>query len=258
MPNNFMLPPFGGISAYSYYLNLLGKWPTGLALASQWLIYFDFTSVNSLMGNLQGILRDRETIDQWNLNSNVTQYLLDGSLQYAGNNIMGCAFARQVSLPGETIDAGNKGLDYGGFQAPATASNRENYKKLGVTMLETNASFLDLVLRPWIISVGYNGLVARPTNSPLYVKSNFVDVVMLAKTGRMNDFYAAAPSNSYSNIAAPMGIRKIYRFYNVAPVNMPGEEYSYMEEGLRTSNVEFVYDSYAVQDAGTSLYIGLQ
>jgi hypothetical protein len=229
------------ISPFSYYLELLGKWPTGIALASQWFVYFDFSSVNALMYNLQNVLANNEIGSEWNYNTEATKYLLDGSLQYATNNLMGCVFARQVTLPSETINASHQGLEYGGFQAPATSNGREKYGKLGITMLETNASFLDLILRPWAIAVGYNGLVARPKDSVKYVKSNRVDVVMLAKTG------------AYS----PMGIRKIYRFYNVAPIMIPNEEYSYMEEGLRTSNVEFVYDKYAVSDGNTGQFISL-
>lgn len=228
-------------SPYAYYLDILGKWPTSLGLASQWLVVFDFSSVNALMNNLQGVLKDRESRGQWNFNSNATAYLLDGSLQYSTGNLMGCAFARSVRLPSEAINAGHEGLNYGGFQAPATASNREKYEKLQLTMLETNASFIDLILRPWTIAVGYNGLVARSQTSEKYVKANQVDVIMLAKTGR------------YS----PMGIRKIYSFYNVAPVRIPNEEYSYMEEGLRTSDVEFVYDNYSVSDGNTGNLISL-
>lgn len=228
-------------SPFAYYIGLLGSWPTGLALASQWFIYFDFSSVNALMGNLQNVLSKREIGSQWTYNSEVTRYLLDGKVQLSTDNLMGCAFARQVSLPSENIIASNDGLQYGGFQAPATASSREKYEKLKITMLETNASFVDLVLRPWTIAVGYNGLVARNQNSEKYVKANFVDVVMLAKTG------------AYS----PMGIRKIYRFYNVAPVRIPSEDYSYMEEGMRTSDIEFVYDRYAILDGDTGSFISL-
>ena len=228
-------------SPYAYYLGLLGNWPTGIALASQWFLYFDFSSVNALMNNLQSVLQDRETQSKWSYDPNGTAYLLDGKIQYSTNNLMGCAFARQVTLPSETINATHEGLEYGGFQAPATSSGRAKYENLGITMLETNASFLDLILRPWSIAVGYNGLIARNQNSEKYVKANYVDVVMLSKTG------------SYS----PMGIRKIYRFYNVAPVKIPSEEYSYMEEGLRTSNVEFVYDSYAISDGGTGNFVSL-
>jgi hypothetical protein len=233
--------PRGEQSPYAYYLDLLGKWPTGIALASQWFLYFDFSSVNSLMSNLQGVLNDREYDSHWGYDPNATRYLLDGSLQYSTNNLFGCAFAREVKLPREEIVAGNEGLEYGGFQAPATSNNRTKYGRLSITMMETNASFIDLILRPWTIAVGYNGLVARQPNSPKYVKCNFVDVVMMAKTG----------------VGSPMGIRKMYRFYNVAPVSIPQESYSYMEEGLRVSDVEFVYDNYAVFDGGTGEFINL-
>ena len=49
---------FSDRSPYSYYLDLLGNWPTGISLASQWLIYFDFSSVNNLVTNFQNILKD--------------------------------------------------------------------------------------------------------------------------------------------------------------------------------------------------------
>lgn len=231
-------------SPYSYYLDLLGSWPTGIALASQWLIYFDFNNINAngkLMGSIQSSLRQMEKSSEWTFNNQVTKYLLDGKLQTAVDNKMGCVFARQVQLPNETIEASNQGLDYGGHLAPATASKRSNYEPFSVTLLETNASFLDFIIRPWVISVGYNGLIARKPNSPKNVKCSFADVVMFAKTGAYN----------------PMRIRKIYRFYNVAPISLPGETYSYQEEGLKYSDVKFVYDRYAVLDGDTGNMLSL-
>lgn len=232
---------FDNKSPYSYYLDLLGQWPTGIALASQWLIYFDFRNVTPLMGSIQNSLRAREIGAEWTYNNSVTRYLLDGKLQTAVDNMMGCVFARQVQLPGETIEASNQGLEYGGFQAPVIASNRANYEPFSVTLLETNASFLDLIVRPWVISVGYNGLIARRSNSPKNVKCNYADVVMFAKTGAYNR----------------MRIRKIYRFYNVAPIAIPGETYSYQEEGLKYSDVKFAYDRYVVLDGDTGNLLGL-
>ncbi len=229
---------------YSYYVDLLGRWPTNLALASQWFIYFDFSSVNALQSNLQNQLVQRESAlgnNGWNYQSNVTKYLLDGGLQYAAENLTGCVFARQVDLPSENVEAGNVGLEYGGYLPPATASAREKYKKLSVTFLETNASFLDLIIRPWTVLVGYNGLVARADNSPKKVKCRFADVVLLAKTGAGN----------------PMSVRKVFRFYNLAPVSIDGEEYSYMIDGMKYSSVSFVYDGYVVQDANTPNLLNL-
>lgn len=54
-----------------------------------------------------------------------------------------------------------------------------------------------------------------------------------------------------------MQVRKAYRFYNLAPVSIEGEEYSYMTEGMKYSNVSFVYDGYCVLDANTPDLISL-
>lgn len=226
-------------SPYSYYLDLLGKWPTGIALASQWFINFYLDPILPLASNLQSVLNDRE-VSGWQYDTNVTKYLLDGSIQLSNGNLMGCAFSRQVTLPVELINASHAGLEYGGFQAPATSSGREKYGNLSVYMLETNASFTDLVLRPWSIMVGYNGLVARQKGSVKNVKAN-ADVVMLSKTG------------SYQ----PMAIRKIYRFFNIAPVKIFSEEYSYAEEGLRGGEVEFIYDRYTILDGDSGSLLSL-
>jgi hypothetical protein len=227
-------------SPYEYYLNLLGKWPTNIALVSQWIAFFDFSSVNSLVSNFQNILNAYET-SGWSYNTDVSKYLIDGKLQNTTQQMMGCVFAREVQLPGETIDVGNQGLSYAGFLPPATAGARTTYQPLTLTLLETNASFLDLIIRPWIISVGYNGLVARKPDSNFYVKSNELNVLMYAKAG---------PNN-------PMQIRKQYTFYNVAPISIDGETYSYNEEGLRYANVKFAYDRYTINDGQTGNLINL-
>lgn len=232
-------------SPYEKYLQLLGKWPTNLGLASQWYIWFDFTFVNCLKESLQGQLNYRESFlgsSGWKVSNTVTKKLLDGELQYDSPNLAGCVFSRQVSLPSDGVSAGNEGLSYGGYMAPATAGSREKYKKLTVTFLETNASFLDLIIRPWILMVGYNGLVSRQPTSPKRVKANYADVVMLAKTGS----------------GQRMKPRKIFRFYNLAPVSIDGEEYSYMSEGMKYSNVSFVYDGYVVTEGDTPNLIGLK
>lgn len=231
-------------SAYNYYLHLLGKWPTNIALASQWFIYFDLSSVNALNSGLQNQMRFWENSmgrSGWTYSNNVTKYLLDGNLHYRSENLTGCVFSNQVKLPSENIIAGNDGLTHGGFLPPAVASNRKPYTPLSVNFLETNASFLDFIIRPWVVLVGYNGLVARSNDSPKRVKCNYADVVMLAKTGAGNR----------------PGIRKIYRFQNIAPVSIDGETYSYLQDGLKYSDVSFVYDSYFVLDADTPDLISL-
>lgn len=227
-------------SPYSYYLDLLGSWPTGLAMASQWFIYFNFDTLkkNGLFKTFQSNLNDFESENKWRLNPLVATSLVDGRLQHNFESLIGCVFARQVKLPQEQISISRGDLTYGGYQGPSVALNRTGYENLSVTMLETNASFLDLIIRPWVIMVGYNGLVARPKTSFKYVKADYADVVMLAKAGQYN----------------PMTIRKIIRFYNVAPISVGGETYSYETEGLKFSDVSFAYDRYCVSDKSTGYF----
>lgn len=228
-------------SPYSYYLDLLGSWSTNVALASQWFVYFNFDTLkrNGLFNSFEVSLNDFEGENDWQLNADVTRMLVDGRLQHSFENLIGCVFAKEVKLPQESVNASHEGLSYGGYMAPATASTRKQHDSFSLTLLETNASFLDLVIRPWLITVGYNGLVARPKTSFKYVKADYADVVMLAKGG------------AYSN----MVIRKIHRFYNVAPIAMDGESYSYAPDGLKFSNASFVYDRYCVSDKNTGNFI---
>ena len=237
---------FGSLQSnnpYSYYLDLLGSWPTGIAMSSQWFLYFNFDSLkrNGLFKNFANTLNEFEKTSNWQLNSDVTSFLIDGRLQYSIDNMVGCVFARQVNLPSETIEAAHTGLAYGGYQAPVTANVRTPYSNFSSVMLETNASFLDLVLRPWVLLVGYYGLVARNPSSEKNVKADYADIVMLAKAGPYNK----------------MTIRKIYRFYNVAPVSIEGESYSYAEEGLKFSTVSFAYDRYAISDKNSGLFLNV-
>jgi hypothetical protein len=46
-------------------------------------------------------------------------------------------------------------------------------------------------------------------------------------------------------------VRKIYRFTNLVPVSIQGEQYSYMTDDMKYTSVDFVYDQYYIQDANT-------
>lgn len=226
-----------GVSPYEYYLELLGNWSTGVALPTLWFCTFDLGSVGCL-GNLSSQISRYESSmgsNGWKISNDTVRYLTSPKLNYASGNLMGCVFVKQVDIPSESINVNMGSLGYGGYMTPATASERKQYNELKVTFLETNASFIDMVIRPWTILVGYNGLVARSRNSPKNVKASICDMVMLAKTG------------AYS----PLGIRKIYRFYNVAPYQVSGESYSHASDTLKTTGVSFAYDGYTVLDGQT-------
>lgn len=217
-------------SPYEYYLELLGEWATNIALPTLWYCHFHLDSVNCLK-SLNSQLANYETAGSgWKISNNSVSELINGKHQYQTNNFIGCVFAKQVDLPDSSVNANHSSLQYGGFLSPLIISERVPYNNLNITFLETNLSFIDLVLKPWNILVGYNGFVARSKKSPKNVKCSRCDIVMLSKDG------------PYKKLK----IRKIYQFTNIAPLTINTESYSHMPDGLKTTPVTFGYDKYSI------------
>jgi hypothetical protein len=221
---------------YDYYLKTLSDWPTALGSSNQWFLWFDIANVNSLVNELNTKLRTLEGnfgTSGWGIEDDTVLKLIDG--QYHFKDRIGCVFAKQVNLPSDGFDAGNEGLSYGGWMPPATANTRTKYQKLRVTFLETNASFVDFVIKPWLVLCSYYGLLSRRNNSNKNVRCGYCDVNFLGRT-------RATQKQDY---------RKTYRFHNIVPVSIDSEQYSYMSDDMKTVSVDFVYDQYYIRDKDT-------
>lgn len=228
---------------YETYAQLLSEWPTAIASASQWFMWFDLSQIRLLSTNLQQKLQNKESLlgpAGWQLSDNTVKTLTDWKLQLNANQLMGCVFAKQVNLPGDGFEAGNNGLEYGGYTAPATSNARTKYSKLNITFVENNASFVDFVIKPWLILSSYYGLVSRPFDSVKNVKCPWCDICFLT---RVDPF-------------SPPAIRKVYRFTNLVPVAIQGDQYSYMSDDMKYTSVDFVYDQYYIQEAETPGLLG--
>ena len=220
-----------------YYLDILSQWPTAIPPESQWFITISLADLNFLKSNFISRLRRYETggdsSTDWNISQQVVNTLIKPEYQ-EGNDLLGCVFASRVSIPSESVQASNQGLEYGGYQAPVTMNVRDPYKKLSVTFIETNSSFLDFVIRPWIISVGYFGFITRA--SGFNVKAKTLDVVYIAKAGSGRRALK----------------RKVIRFYGVAPVSIGSVSNQYSSDSVQNVSVDFVYDYYTVNAEDTN------
>jgi hypothetical protein len=90
-----------------------------------------------------------------------------------------------------------------------------------------------------MVLASYNGLMSRREDSYRNVKCSWCDINFLAKTRSGNDQI----------------IRKTYRFNNLVPVSIDGEQYSYMSDDMKYTSVEFVYDQYYIRDTQTPAYL---
>lgn len=226
---------------YDFYLNILSQWPTAPAMMDLWMVMIDLQSVSALTNDPSFLVNSMESTGagQWAVAQNTVDKLTSEEYQRSYNNLIGCVFAQDIIIPGESVAVTQSGLDYAGLRSPNTAGVRAKSEMVTIKFLETNASFLDLIIRPWIILVSHFGLVARASGSTRNVKSNYMDVIQYAKTGPLST----------------MAPRKIIRYFNVVPTKLSGYSMSKHSSGLARIDVSFAYDSYVVLESGTSSYI---
>lgn len=219
------------------YLSFLERYEYNLALNSQWvLIIHGFPQTASQQIAQLEAIRSND----WLLNdaySNLTTPQLHTSPE------VGCFFIDNVSLPKETYDLTQSGdYNFGGFIKPGVAGARSGFSQrtLSTTFRETNSDFVESVIRPWAITCSYYGFFAyENTNDRIRTPR-----IQLISYGKMKH----TPTAPYdSNTFRP--IRKVYNFYNCAPLGVDDKRYSYNED---TSTLELLrsvtwsFDNYSI------------
>ena len=122
---------------------------------------------------------------------------------HIGNQMTGCLFAQGCQIPQESMNYSRAGVNQmRGFIPGVVASQRNEFNPLVLEFRETNTSFVDIVLRPWIILASHYGLVTYPKAD---IKKNIKTQV---------DIYQLALGN---NRHAGHVIRKKFSFYNCVP-----------------------------------------
>jgi hypothetical protein len=216
-----------------YYLDILSRWPTSIALANQFLIYFNFDSVPAIRNSAAKYISALDA-SEWSLSQKTIDSLLDRKFHNIDKRV-GCVFARGITLPQERAGVVRQGIRYGAHIAPIVATNREPGLNFTCNFLETNASFVDLVIRPWIVLTSHYGLIARSPLSRKSVKCNYVDVIQYAKSGMSS---------------APF-IRKIVRFHGVVPTDTGSYSIAHTEDGLSNRSATFAFNTYSVLEVHT-------
>jgi hypothetical protein len=143
-----------------------------------------------------------------------------------------CLFAQGVNIPGESVGVSRPGvLDgaSGGLISGIVSTERAQYDTLKMDFLETNRSFLDYIIRPWITLVGHYGLITRSKDSTQNIKTD-ITVTYYDK------------NDSKTNA----GIRKIFVFQGCAPVSLPESSYSYGKAEIKIAAANFAFNKYTL------------
>lgn len=215
----------GAGSDVQAFLDFISDPVTQIPLESNFLVIFDdFPS--ALTSPFPSNFENRWKIDQ-------TRDALVASVKNTQQTSIGgqaCLFAQGFTAPGESVGTERQssvlGGPTGGLLAGIVSTSRVQYNLLDLAILETNSSFLDFVLRPWIALVGHYGLGTRSSGS--------VQNVKIGITGVLFD------KNNKN------AVRKVYRFTGCAPVNMEAVDYAYGNADSRVDRVQFTFNTFSI------------
>jgi hypothetical protein len=238
---NTNIPGTPLVSTRDYFLFQLNSWVTAFPLMSQWIAVIESYPAALRTDILRGL--ERTTGSGLGFDINLAKTILTS---YPFQRVTGCIFANNVVLPEESISIKTAPLENNrGFVPGVVSGERRSYadKPLALSFFETSTSFLDFVIRPWIILAGHYGFVARKgdtnrTKSIYNVKTN----ITLLHFNR-----------TYQNISQIP--RKVFRFYNCVPISVPTQEYGYEEPNTVKSFVtNWAYTNYTIEN---NLYLPL-
>lgn len=198
--------------------NFLSKPATALPKNAQWVLQFDTFPVAAIKKCLQ-----YETY-KWNVDAAIDSV----TSSTTNNNTKGCLFAQAVQIPGESFTVNPEGLQQNGYLRTTLGAGRDTYNGIQVVFLDTNVSFVDNLIRPWVIATSHLGLIARSGDD------NYRTNMSVYKLG------VTQPD------VAPYIAQK-YTFHGICPISVTGEEYNYAVSNTPVNRETlFTYHFYTV------------
>lgn len=244
----------------NFFYNL-GKWATGVPLQHLWVVVIDFkkiqSSINYWLSSEATEMTPYNSPEQEMFSSlTSTEYQNKAFEQYS----YGCLFARSINIPGEKIETTRAGIEgmAGGMLFPSIITSRSPLPEIGVSFMETNASFVDFVVRPWLVAASHAGTIARSSNNLktnmtayFYSKSDTLSdnraesgTSSLILDGRAISTQFYSPGSPFILNGQPLNARKVFTFENILPTSVNAQEYTQSGEGLQIRPCNFTYTKY--------------
>ena len=147
----------------------------------------------------------------WDIDQSKREITQETYMRTGGQH--GCILSQGVVLPGEQYEVRDVAINNNmGLLPGKVGGNRSPMAPLTIQWRETNRSFVDTVIRPWLILTSHVGLAARPPTDDRNIKAN-ISIVQLAKTYQYT----------------PLVERKVWRFYNCVPTSIDSKELTYQD-----------------------------
>lgn len=201
---------------YDFFYNSFLTTPNSLPLNNLWIVFFNSipTEILSKVTEYEGwgdsIKKSHEKAKEEGLRTT-----------------SGLLIAQSVKILGEKMDVQRVGSSKMGLVKGLVSDGRSPYQTFTVSMMENQLSFVDYVLRPWVIAA---------SNASLKDPSFKTDIVVwhLGKMGPRRD----------------LARRKIFIYKNCVPVSIDEQEYNYSgNDVLIKRTVDFAFSKYVMEEA---------
>lgn len=218
------------VSPTARFKSLLGETDFLIPVEANFCLDFSFDKTPGLLDLIGQIDSNSVAIEPQSYEVQNAQQRLNNLMQrYKENHFI---FAQDVTIPGENVAIKKLGVSdnnvAGVFLPLPTLNNRAVQNTVKISILETNTSFLDSIVRPWIICTSLYGLYSRTANSKQNIKLPFFQVIQLDN------------SNQY---------RKVITFNNAVPVSMGSSRLSYGTNGSTQTKIietEWLFSDYSI------------
>ncbi len=223
------------VSFRNTFLTSMSTWIGSIPLRTQWIVLFDSfpTGLNtSILQELENTEGDKKGFDINRAKAFLTSY--------PAQSIVGCIFVSGVNIPDDTRNDTHAAIKNNrGFIPGIISGTRSAFAPLIIEFRETNTSFTDAIIRPWVILGSHAGMVARDEqNRPELNPKTNVTVIQYTR--------------SYQKLSQIP--RKVWRFYNCVPTGINVRNLTYDAEALERFATQWSYSHYDVRD---NLYLPL-
>lgn len=161
--------------------------------------------------------------------TNFIQHIDDQTLSTLCGDVLhtskGCLYAQGIQLPGDALTSNGEGQQQGGLYREYMNQGRDDLAKIKISFLDTSVSFVEHVIRPWVLMVSFLGMVKRS----LEYRTNIN--VMRWGLGTED--------------AQPI-VYQQWTFYGACPISVSNEDIDYtVQSGFIRRDVSFVYQKYS-------------
>ena len=229
------LPGVPIISPRDYFLTQMSSWFTAIPMSTQWIVLIDAYPPGLKTSVIQGL--ERTDASKSGFDIDAAKNILTS---YPLQKIVGCLFAHGVTIPSENFSVDSVSVQNNrGFLPGVVGGGRftggSETPTLNIEFRETNTSFIDFVIRPWVILASHFGLVARDPGNPVEALKNMKVNIQVMQYTRTRAGVSMVP-------------RKVWTFFNCVPHNVSEQTYEYTEEKMTAYRTLWTYSNYTVSN----------